>query len=493
MQSFNSIKKRNKTAVPKRDLYIFWASLLVHIALFIINLFVGGYHIDEIMTVLNARSIADNAQSITGAQMPFYFDTWIYGGQSPFATYLTALSVKLLSYSMLSVRLPALVFGMVSLLAFYGLLREIIKDERYISVIFLFTAFSPWHLFSSAYLLDCNYFAHTVIIAVYFLARSVKTKKNVYFIVSMAFFSLGFYSYMASVFFIPIMLAFTYIYFLATRTVNIKQTAVSVISLFVLSLPFILFGLVNIGAVNGFELLGFSFYKMPEYDRSGSMAFMNSQGVFSAVLNCFKQLFSSLDMLFFEGLMSIIAVGLNKFGYTSLLGGMFIAFEITDILLKKMKNRRKMNKTAAGLAFGITAGVLMFCCMLQNPRVAVAYRYSLMTYFFVIPMGAGFVKMCMVIKRILTKLKKKALPLKSVLIKATAVYMCIAGLIFCFNFYSYSNQIYTEDTIYGDSLVKSLDFAKEINPQKIVILNSNDEIKRYEYNGKMTVYLRWYY
>ncbi len=487
------MKALNKNAMPKRDLYIFWASLLIHIALFIINLCVGGYHVDEIMTVLNARSIADNAQSITGIRLPFYFDTWIYGGQSPFATYLTALSVRLLPYSMLAVRLPALVIGMASLFAFYGFLREIIKNERYITVIFLFGAFSPWHLFSGSYVLDCNYFAHAVIIAMYFLAKAINGGKAVYYVLSMAFFALGFYSYMASVFFIPIMLAVAFIYLLASRKVSVGKTALSVISLALFSLPFILFGLVNVGAVDEFELLGFSFYKMPEYNRSGSMSFMNSTGIPSAVLNCFKQLFLSIDLLFFQGVVSVTAIGLNRFGYSCLFGGALVAIETVSLIINVVKKRRKMNKTATAFAMGITAGVFLFCAALNEPRSAVFYRYELLTYFLVIPMGAGFVKLCEIIKRLLKRAKGRNVPLKAVLVKATAVYMCISGIVFCFNFYTYSNQIYTDDSIYGDSLVKALDFAEDMNAEKIVLYNADKELNKYNYNGRETVFLRWYY
>ena len=76
-------------------------------------------NIDEAMTVLNANSLAKSGTDILGEKLPIYFDTWLHGGQSPFATYLVAIMIKLFGYSLFVTRVPMFVFSMLGLVAFY--------------------------------------------------------------------------------------------------------------------------------------------------------------------------------------------------------------------------------------------------------------------------------------------------------------------------------------------------------------------------------------
>ena len=61
-------------------------AFILHIGVFIYFMINTPIHTDEVMTVLNANNLAKSGTDILGEKLPIYFDTWLYGGQSPFAT-----------------------------------------------------------------------------------------------------------------------------------------------------------------------------------------------------------------------------------------------------------------------------------------------------------------------------------------------------------------------------------------------------------------------
>ncbi|HCQ28392.1 MAG TPA: hypothetical protein DIU40_07450, partial [Ruminococcaceae bacterium] len=79
-------------------------AFILHIGVFIYFMINTPIHTDEVMTVLNANSLAKSGTDILGEKLPIYFDTWLYGGQSPFATYLVAIMIKLFGYSLFVTR-----------------------------------------------------------------------------------------------------------------------------------------------------------------------------------------------------------------------------------------------------------------------------------------------------------------------------------------------------------------------------------------------------
>lgn len=216
------------------------------------------------MAILNARSIAENGTDILGERLPVYFDTWLYGGQSPFATYVLALFFKAFGYSLFTARLPMLLFSIAGLAAYHGFLKEVFPNNiKLAEVSFIILAFSPWHIAHATYVLDCNFMPHIFIMGLCFLAKGVNSGKAGHYILSMIFFGLCFYCYIASVLIVPPFLLIIYIILLAKKKISFKNTAVSVISIFLTALAFILFGLVYFGVIKEFTLFGFSFSQMP--------------------------------------------------------------------------------------------------------------------------------------------------------------------------------------------------------------------------------------
>ena len=59
----------------------------------------GKIHADEVLTILNAKSISDTGKDLDGQTFPTYIQG--IGGQSVVLTYLMSLSMKLFGYTLL--------------------------------------------------------------------------------------------------------------------------------------------------------------------------------------------------------------------------------------------------------------------------------------------------------------------------------------------------------------------------------------------------------
>ena len=157
------VNSKEKTENTKYKIMLLFAFIL-HIGVFIYFMVKKPINIDEAMTVLNANSLAKYGTDILGEKLPIYFDTWLHGGQSPFATYLVAIMIKLFGYSLFVTRVPMFVFSMLGLIAFYKFLKEVIpENETLINIAFCLACISPWHLYSSAFTLDCNFLPHIAV------------------------------------------------------------------------------------------------------------------------------------------------------------------------------------------------------------------------------------------------------------------------------------------------------------------------------------------
>ena len=464
-----SIKERfNKT-----ELKLVIAGLILRIIYFTANLIIGGNHIDEVMLTLNGKSLSENLTDICGERLPVYFDTWFIGGQSPLPTYVTALFVKLFGHSLFAIRLPALILGLASFFAFCLFVKELFGKSKYSTVIIALSCISPWLIFSGVYLLDCNFFGHFLAFALYFIVRAVNTEKIRYYCLSMLFFALGFYCYIASVFVIPVFIAVLFIILLVKKKVGIKETAVSFITLVIASMPFILFGLVATKVIPSFTLFGFSFSDMPYYVRDNSTAM--SDGISGLVPNLALNFSMAALMLGFIDF-SMGSLGLNIFQFANLGGGIFFFFGIIVMLTMVRKKNRKLSLVQGAVLVSSAVAFAVFIAFNNDPHFGIFYRYATLTYLMIPIEGVGITVLFSAIKRFEFK-------------KLISIYLVLSFLLFNFQFlYLYPNTFPKHDILYGDDYYSCLERAEELSEDKIVIYEDNPE-----YAVRLSVYSRNYY
>jgi len=439
-------------------------AFILHIGVFTYFMINTPIHTDEVMTVLNANSLAKSGTDILGEKLPIYFDTWLYGGQSPFATYLVAIMIKLFGYSLFVTRVPMFVFSMLGLIAFYKFLKEVIpENETLINIAFCLACISPWHLYSSAFTLDCNFLPHIAMFGMYFLAKGINSKKSKYFVFSMLFFGLGFYCYILSAIIIPVLLAVLFLILLIKKKVSFKNTIISVITIFIVAIPFILQGLVQFGIIENLNFLGFSISKMPYYSR-GSELKLN---------NILENLGEGIISLLFTDIYSFNAKGVNSFNFANSFGSVALLAGVITLILNKIRKRND---------FGIFLKAVIISTLVSSATVCsltfyatALYRYNIYNYIFIIISAYGIYSVSKLFK------KPRFKEVTSLLVATSLIITT-----YCFAYY-YKNDVINTNTFYTSSIEECLNYNKSNKNVTLVCVDEETNINSGQITERMII------
>ena len=457
------VNNKEKTENTKYRIMLLFAFIL-HIGVFIYFMVKKPINIDEAMTVLNANSLAKSGTDILGEKLPIYFDTWLHGGQSPFATYLVAIMIKLFGYSLFVTRVPMFVFSMLGLVAFYKFLKEVIpENETLINIAFCLACISPWHLYSSAFTLDCNFLPHIAMFGMYFLAKGINSTKSKYFVFSMLFFGLGFYCYILSAIIIPVLLAVLFLILLIKKKVSFKNTIISVITIFIVAIPFILQGLVQFGIVENLNFLGFSISKMPYYSR-GSELKLN---------NILENLGEGIISLLFTDIYSFNAKGVNSFNFANSFGSVALLAGVITLILNKIRKRND---------FGIFLKAVIISTLVSSATVCsltfyatALYRYNIYNYIFIIISSYGIYSVSKLFK------KPRFKEVTSLLVATSLIITT-----YCFAYY-YKNDVINTNTFYTSSIEECLNYNKSNKNVTLVCVDEETNINCGQITERMII------
>ena len=457
------VNNKEKTENTKYKIMLLFAFIL-HIGVFIYFMVKKPINIDEAMTVLNANSLAKSGTDILGEKLPIYFDTWLHGGQSPFATYLVAIMIKLFGYSLFVTRVPMFVFSMLGLIAFYKFLKEVIpENETLINIAFCLACISPWHLYSSAFTLDCNFLPHIAMFGMYFLAKGINSTKSKYFVFSMLFFGLGFYCYILSAIIIPALLAVLFLILLIKKKVSFKNTIISVITIFIVAIPFILQGLVQFGIIENLNFLGFSISKMPYYSR-GSELKLN---------NIFENLGEGIISLLFTDIYSFNAKGVNSFNFANSFGSVALLAGVITLILNKIRKRND---------FGIFLKAVIISTLVSSATVCsltfyatALYRYNIYNYIFIIISAYGIYSVSKLFK------KPRFKEVTSLLVATSLIITT-----YCFAYY-YKNDVINTNTFYTSSIEECLNYNKSNKNVTLVCVDEETNINSGQITERMII------
>lgn len=228
-----------------------------------IGIFIRIYHFptalqemncDEIMTAVNAKSIADTGADINHISFPVYLQGW--GGQSVILLYLMALSIKLLGYTLFAVRLPTLIVSIISLFVFYDLVKKISKNEKIALIGLAFICISPWHILQSIWALDCNMFPHFLLFAIDLFYTGLLRKKNSLLFLSMVLFAISLYGYGVAIYFVPLFLLIMCIYLLKSKQLKLKNAIFCAVIFLILAMPIILMFAINVLSIENSMSIG---------------------------------------------------------------------------------------------------------------------------------------------------------------------------------------------------------------------------------------------
>ena len=457
------VNNKEKTENTKYRIMLLFAFIL-HIGVFIYFMVKKPINIDEAMTVLNANSLAKSGADILGEKLPIYFDTWLHGGQSPFATYLVAIMIKLFGYSLFVTRVPMFVFSMLGLIAFYKFLKEVVpENETLINIAFCLACISPWHLYTSAFTLDCNFLPHIAMFGMYFLAKGINSTKSKYFVFSMLFFGLGFYCYILSAIIIPVLLAVLFLTLLIKKKVSFKNTIISVITIFIVAIPFILQGLVQFGIIENLNFLGFSISKMPYYSR-GSELKLN---------NILENLGEGIISLLFTDIYSFNAKGVNSFNFANSFGSVALLAGVITLILNKIRKRND---------FGIFLKAVIISTLVSSATVCsltfyatALYRYNIYNYIFIIISAYGIYSVSKLFK------KPRFKEVTSLLVATSLIITT-----YCFAYY-YKNDVINTNTFYTSSIEECLNYNKSNKNVTLVCVDEETNINSGQITERMII------
>lgn len=242
----------------------FWLCIIVIVGSIVrlaaLDRFPMGLHQDEAYSAYNAYSVLHYGMDSYGYTRPVYYTVW-GSGMSVLYSYLTMPFLALFGVSAITIRLPQAILGCISILAAYGLGKELF-DKRFGILFAGLLAINPWHIQQSRFGLDANLAVPMLLFAIYFLCRYLNGKRKSIWLASF-FFGLTLYCYAITWPLIPAIL----ILCLAMYYKRIKwdkHLLGAVCLLFVMALPLLLFLAINYGMIPEIKTGLFSIPKLPQ-------------------------------------------------------------------------------------------------------------------------------------------------------------------------------------------------------------------------------------
>ncbi len=177
-------------------------SILVLVIITLLGSFLRLYRLSEVPVSLfgdeldvgyHAYSILKTGKDYSGNQWPSHFQS-LAEWRTPLYLYSAAPTVMLFGISPLGVRLPAALFGILAIPAFYFLLKELTVGEKLkkrqtlISLLGAFLlAISPWHIQYSRAAFEVTEMLFCLFVGIYMLLRTFRTKENLLWVSGISF------------------------------------------------------------------------------------------------------------------------------------------------------------------------------------------------------------------------------------------------------------------------------------------------------------------
>ncbi len=222
--------------------------LTIFTSLFRIEQIPDGMHIDEVGMAYDAKSIVENGTDRAGNRLPIYLKNY-GGGQSVMYAYLAAIFIKLFGYSLLTVRMPAVLLRIAMFACLYWISKEE-KSKKKMFLLLYFFAISPYFIMQSRWGLDCNLLVGFLTIAVCFFIQAIRKNTNRWLLIgSGIFFGLSLYTYILSCIIVPILLFGICVYTITIQKMKWSDLFFFGVPIFILAIPLMLFVLINKGII----------------------------------------------------------------------------------------------------------------------------------------------------------------------------------------------------------------------------------------------------
>lgn len=361
--------------MSKKEKIIFLIILSLGILLRVYKLYSNpsGIHIDEAGMFVDANMISNYGTDRYGNAFPVYF-TNFGGGQSVMYGYITALLIKIFGYKYSLIRVPQVFFGILFIIYAYKIGKQFMSTKKSLLLMSL-AAFCPYFIQASRIGLDCNLLLPFSTIALYYSILAINKEKNYLFLISGIIYGLTFYTYALSYIIIPLFLITTIIYLLINKKIRIKQILFLLIPIFIISIPLIIFILVNYGILNEFLI----FKKLPEF-RNSEIGFKYLIDNILMIVSLLSHDFIKYNSVKYFGTIFYISIPLLIYGLIKFIKNIknynleniiFINFITTYIALLFISNMN-INK-ANSIYFSIIYIVIYGISNVKNKKIIYTY------------------------------------------------------------------------------------------------------------------------
>jgi hypothetical protein len=214
----------------------------------------ASIHQDEAMMAYDAYADIFYGMDINGDHNPVYSVSW-GSGQNMGYNYVLRPFIKIFGLNIVTVRLPMLIFSIISLFFFYLLLSRLFGSNVGLLGFFLL-ALNPWHIMISRWALEGNFAPLIFLPAIYFAV--ISREKPAFFILSMFLFGFSCYGYgtvlMLCIAFIPLMIWHVFRH----KVVPVKYAILGFLTFGLVSGPLAIYLFINYFDFPAFNLFGLS-------------------------------------------------------------------------------------------------------------------------------------------------------------------------------------------------------------------------------------------
>lgn len=267
----------------------------------------AGLNQDEASAGVDAYYILHYGMDRNGVSWPVYFQGF-GNGATPLYTYLLVPFVALGGLTVSMVRLPALLFGILTLPLVYGIGRRLRSTETGLLAMLL-VAICPWHILLSRWGLDCNLLPFVFSIGFLFLLYA--SKNNRLLIAAFFFFALCFYAYASAYVAVPIFLAIVIPLLIRHQKVKKSDLAWGIALFCVLISPIVTYVAINIFNLPTLQIGPLTILHLPSASRFEHESILFGGNVVGAA---FKYL-SQIPGLFISQSDQLVYNGIEPFGF----------------------------------------------------------------------------------------------------------------------------------------------------------------------------------
>src|SRR4249919_502230 len=178
-------------------------------------------HRDEMMFALQAQSIAATGHDLEGRWFPLYFEMRLIGERvwfHPILVYVTALFLKVLPLSEQTVRIPSTVIGVIDVLLMYFIARRLFESRSKAFGAAALLAITPAHVIHSRLAMDFIYPVPFVMAWLLCLLIYLERRQLAMLGLATALLGAGFFSYIASMITMPLLVVVTLLALWSTST-----------------------------------------------------------------------------------------------------------------------------------------------------------------------------------------------------------------------------------------------------------------------------------